>query len=148
MEITINIPKNTYSVPTEVRQDAVQKICDAFIRGGSERCFHPFNDGVRTATLCAYKKPARPNPKTAEDFFYGFTNKRWCEDHRDTHDYISIRGCEMEAAFNALRKAGYHMFKVRYFGGSWMGYVAYEKPYFRDGNTEGTEVYEFADFID
>ena len=53
----------------------------------------------------------------------------------------------MKAAFEALRKAGYHMFRVRYYG-SWMGYVAYEKPYFRDGDTVGTEVTEFTDFID
>lgn len=31
MEITVNIPKNDYVQPTEVRQEVVQYICDAFL---------------------------------------------------------------------------------------------------------------------
>ena len=33
MEITINIPKNTYEVPTEVRPEIVQQICESFLCG-------------------------------------------------------------------------------------------------------------------
>lgn len=149
MEITINIPTNTYSVPTEIRQEAVQAICDAFLYGGCDRCFHPYHDGVRTATRCAYRKPKAVNqygkPVDGRGWFYGFESKSRCE--RNGIEFYEIRGCEMKAAFEALRKAGYHMFRVRYYG-TWMGYVAYEKPYFRDGDTVGTEVSEFTDFID
>ena len=31
MEVNVKIPKNTYEVPTEVRPDAVQAICEAFL---------------------------------------------------------------------------------------------------------------------
>ena len=41
MEITINIPENTYSVPTEVRSEVVQIICNAFLTGGAFKAFHP-----------------------------------------------------------------------------------------------------------
>lgn len=33
MEITVNIPKNDYIQPTEVRQEVVQAICEAFLHG-------------------------------------------------------------------------------------------------------------------
>lgn len=33
MEITVNIPKNDYIQPTEVRQEVVQAICKAFLKG-------------------------------------------------------------------------------------------------------------------
>jgi hypothetical protein len=42
MEITLSIPKNTYKVPTEVRAEIVQKLCNFFL-GGS--ILHPYSDG-------------------------------------------------------------------------------------------------------
>ena len=41
MEITVNIPKNDYVQPTEVRQEVVQYICDAFLSTCVWRIFHP-----------------------------------------------------------------------------------------------------------
>lgn len=41
MEITVNILKNDYVQPTEVRQEVVQYICDAFLSTCVWRIFHP-----------------------------------------------------------------------------------------------------------
>ena len=40
MEITVNIPKNDYVQPTEIRQEVVQYICDAFLSTCVWRIFH------------------------------------------------------------------------------------------------------------
>lgn len=137
-KITVNIPVNTYSVPTEIRQEAVQLICNAFLYGRSDRFFHPYNDGCyRKATRCAYRRPAN----NKGDFFYGFDDKDYCEERGG--EFYEIRGCEMKAAFEALRKAGYHIFRSNEYG-SWMGYVCDAKPFLE----RGYEVTEFTDFID
>lgn len=146
MEITINIPQNTYSVPTEVRSEAVQKICDAFLYGRSNRIFYPGNDGCgRDETHYAYKTQARPNPdpSNTDDWFYGFTDKRWAEKHYTPETCIQFNGAEMRAAFKALIEAGYHIFRVYSFG-SWKGYILDRKPV----HPKGVEVHEFTDFID
>ena len=132
MEITINIPKNTYSVPTEIRQDVVQAICEAFLRRCCWSTFHPFHNGrCRTATLQVVRHKG-------EGKYYGFHDVPFSSD-----EGIRIRGCEMNAAFKALRNAGWHIFRI-YEYGEWMGYKVYDKP-FLDG---GKEVTEFTDFID
>lgn len=136
MEIKVNIPQNDYIQPTEVREDVVQKICDVFLgnrAGYYHNIFHPVNDGgyrVRTLGLRIHKKSGRA---------YEFDHKALF----DSDDFVKIHGCEMEAAFQALIKAGYHMYRV-YEYGSWMGYACDKKPHY-EGNTE---VFEFNDFID
>ena len=147
MEITINIPKNTYSVPTEVRKDVVEIICNAFINGGCDKVFHPCSDGCcRPATLCAYRKPKAVNQygKAVEErgWFYGFESKGRCADYT-LCEFYEVRGCEMNVAFSALREAGWHIFRVYEFG-TWRGYQVSSKPYLEGGS----EVYGFTDFID
>ena len=131
MEIKVNVPMNDYVVPTEVRAEVVQGICEAFLSEKLfDNVFHPYSDGsYRCKTLYIIKH-------SNSDRFYGFGTNR---------DEVKVRfnGEEMKAAFQALRKAGYHMFKV-YMYGSWMGYRCSKKP-FLDG---GYEVSEFTDFID
>ena len=46
MEITISIPKNDYSTPTECRQEVVQAICDAFLKGGAWSRFRPHSSSA------------------------------------------------------------------------------------------------------
>ena len=81
-------------------------------------------------------------------YFYVFTNEGRCRELGLSYEsdspetYFRIRGCEMKAAFVALRKAGYHIFKCPLCG--WPGYIVSEKPYVK----EGREVSEFTDFID
>lgn len=59
MEITVNIPKNDYIQPTEVRTEVVQAICEAFIERKCGSTFHPHagsNNGSRNATLWLFKR--------------------------------------------------------------------------------------------
>lgn len=128
MEIKVNIPQNDYVQPTEVREEVVQAICSAFLANNCWNIFHPFsgsNNGCRPAT----RRISLSNP-----CFRG---------HATDKDMVRIHGCEIKAAFNALIKAGYHMYKV-YDYGSWMGYACDKKP-FREG---AFEVFTFNDFID
>ena len=132
MEIVVNIPQNTYSVPTEIRPEVVQLICEAFLRGTCNSTFHPSGTSVyRRATHFV---------ELRDGHGIGFISPA---DYPSMKDYVRFHGCEMAAAFKALRKAGYHIFKL-YVYGSWVGYHTSEKPYY-DG---GTEVTEFTDFID
>lgn len=134
MEIKINIPKNDYKMPTKVRPEIVQGICEAFI----ERCmwstFHPFYGGKgRNANRGITKKKS-------ENKFYGFDTGF---SHLDSEIVEGFNGAEMTEAFKALRKAGWHIFQV-YDYGDWLGYKVSEKPFLQNG----TEVTEFNDFID
>lgn len=135
MEIRVNIPQNDYIQPTEVREDVVQKICDVFLnrRGGyCHDVFHPYSENgyrVRTLGVVISKN--------------GHANAFGYKADLEGETIIKFHGTEMEAAFQALIKAGYHMYRV-YEYGSWMGYVCDKKPHY-EGNTE---VFEFNDFID
>lgn len=133
MEITLNIPTNDYQQPKEVRQEVVQAICDAFLARHCSNIFHPGSDGrYRYPTLYVFPGDGR---RAAS-----FHDADWARNHEG---FIRFNGEEMKAAFAALRKAGYHMFK-RYEYGSWMGYICEKKPH-----VEGcTEVREFTEFID
>lgn len=107
MEIKVNIPKNDYVQPIEVRQEVVQALCEAFLTTSGWKVFHPFsgsNNGCRPANM--YISLQSPS----------FSNRH------NTKGCVRIRGCEVNAAFKALRKAGYHMYQV-YEYGSWMGYI-------------------------
>lgn len=131
MEITINIPQNTYSVPTEIRQEVVQAICDAFLNG---RRFFPNYHGN-----CGRHRYVARN-----DFGGGYGGTSFEE--KPTGSFVSkiyrIHGCEMQMAFNILIDAGYHIFRLWESG----GYEMSKKPHLEYGR--GEEVYEFTDFID
>ncbi len=121
---------NDYVAPTEVRSEVVQGICEAFLSEGMfDNVFHPYSDGpYRCKRLYIRKR---------NDKCFGFGS--W----RDEDAVFRFNGEEMKAAFQALRKAGYHMFKV-YRYGSWMGYRCSKKPFLEGG----AEISEFIDFID
>lgn len=128
----INIKKNTYEVPTEVREEAVQAICDAFLRRCHWSTFHPYSQS-------ACRRADRYVLGHKDGKWYGFNDQPFNAEEK----LIKITGAEMKEAFKELRKAGYHIFKV-YDYHCWLGYKVSEKPYLQDG----TEVYEFNDFID
>lgn len=133
MEIKINIPTNDYKQPTKPRAEVVQAICEAFLSRNVWSTFHPFSDSVyRVATRLVEVKDGKG---------VSFLGKKW--EVREDEIYYRIYGCEMKAAFEALIKAGYHIFKV-YEYGSWMGYTCEKKPVLQNGK----EVFEFNDFID
>lgn len=137
--ITISIPKNDYVQPTEVRQEVVQGICDAFLARNVWRYFHPqsgSNNGSRCPTLNIVR---HKNYKK----FYGFVNSRCANDWQGRDVAIRFNGAEMKAAFKALIDAGYHMYQV-YVYGSWKAYICEKKQYYEGGR----EVFTFDDFID
>lgn len=133
MEIKVNIPANDYVQPTEPRPEVVQAICEAFIVHNAFGIFHPFSENVhRQATLLVEVRDGKG---------LSFLNRKW--ESREDDIYYRIYGVEMKAAFDALIKAGYHLFEV-YEYGSWKGYVCERKPFHKNGK----EVFEFNDFID
>lgn len=134
MEIRVNIPTNDYVQPTEIRENVVQGICEAFLSENCWSIFHPHHDGIgRNRHRCIIKHKG-------EKRFYGFINAD-CNFQYD--ESVRFNGAEMKAAFDALIKAGYYMFKV-YEYGTWMGYVCKKKPYYE----RGSRVDSFDDFID
>lgn len=136
MEITINIPRNEYVQPTEVRQEVVQGICDAFLEQRAFSCFHPFSDGAyRGKTLYISKHKGCKK-------YYGFTKDKFSGD-----DVVRFNGAEMRAAFRALQDAGYFMYRIRKYG-SWVGYIVYPKPKYNGIYNYAEKVTDFTDFID
>ena len=90
MEITINIPKNDYVQPTEIRQEIVEKICKTFITHlGENGRFYFHSDEIYLKGLM-------------------FTSSAW--NHEKHIENIRIRGVEMKAAIKALVKAGYYIY--------------------------------------
>jgi hypothetical protein len=118
----ISIPKNDYATPTEVREDVVQLICDAFLCNNAFSFFVP--SGMhKTNYVCSKAFVSDPSI---------FKEK----------SPVKFRGCEMEAAFAEIVKAGYHIFRVSHAGGS---YKVTKKPFYPYG---GKEVFEFTEKID
>lgn len=110
----IKIPQNSYTQPTEVREEVVQAICDAFLHRPT--VFHPYRDG-----RC--RDPHRfvvKNKRSGE--YIGFRSKPF-----DWEEGIRFTGAEMKRAFEELIKAGYYMLRV-YSYGSWMGYECNNNP--------------------
>ena len=132
MEIRVNIPKNDYVQPTEVREEVVQAICTTFLETHIYSVFHPFCDRHRCKTMYVATK----NPRG------GFNDSSWAETHKK-EGYVRFNGGEMKAAFKALQNAGYYMFRT-YKYGTWMGYECSKKPFMENGE----RVTEFNDFID
>ena len=132
MEITINIPKNDYVQPKEVREEVVQAICTTFLETHVNSVFHPFCDRHRCKTIYVATKCPRG----------GFADSSWAESHKED-GYVRFNGEEMKAAFKVLQNAGYYMFRT-YKYGTWMGYECSKKPFME----KGERVTEFNDFID
>jgi len=127
----VTIQKNDYTQPTEIREHVVQAICDAFLKGTAFSTFHP-----KTTSL--YRK------RTTLVLMRDGKGIGFNDDPAGEKEYERVRGCEMKAAFAALREAGYHIFYIGNRFDGYPGYRVYKVP-FIDG---GTEVTEFNDFID
>lgn len=127
----VTIKKNDYVQPTEVREEVVQAICEAFLEGNAFSTFHP------TTTSLYRKRTTLVLMRNGKGF--GFSDNPIGE-----KEYERVRGCEMKMAFAELRKAGYHIFRIGNRFDGWPGYRVYKVP-FIDG---GVEVTEFNDFID
>lgn len=109
MEIKVNIPKNDYVQPTEVREKVVQDICNHIIywmKNGCEGGFYQL--GIKDF----YNKNAmlyliyRSYEKTETSGFQG--NEKIDKARYPFH--VKVRTCEMQAVFKVMQKAGYHIF--------------------------------------
>lgn len=146
MDITINIPPNAYKQPTEVRPHVVQAICEAFLakiqgRVPCSAIYHPRHDGDgRCRTATSYVTLADGKGVAFADHS---KLKNYCG---EPVPYLTFHGCEMQAAFHALRKAGYHMLRVLEYG-TWGGFMCHDKP-FLDRSIFDREVTDFTIRID
>lgn len=99
MEIKINIPKNDYVQPTEVRERVVQAICDAFL-----------NNSMFDTGYLGNSDPTIFVVKDAYSHTYAFSSRTTpIYGGKPYEEVIRIRGVEMQAAFEALRKGGYYI---------------------------------------
>ena len=124
----VQIEKNDYVHPTEVREEIVQGICDAFLAGTAFSIMNP-----RTVSL--YRRRTLLIIRHKGGKYYGFSDiplDDECE---------RFNGAEMKEAFRVLREAGYHIFWVE---GVFGGYKVGKRPVM-DGCHEVTE---FSHFID
>lgn len=125
----MNIKRNDYVQPTDVRDWVVEGICQAFL---SNSCFHAKEDGwYRNITDNIVRNKGGNE-------FYGFRDKAL-----SFEEAVKFNGAEMKEAFKVLQDYEYYIFKV-YEYGTWEGYICSKKPY-RDG---GIRVTSFNDFID
>lgn len=121
MEIKLNIPFNDWKEPTEVREDVVQGICEAFLSGNIWKVFHPYSEGAyRRKTNFIYRHKS-------ESKFIGFTGKPFEMDVN-----IRFNSAELKTAIEALKKAGYYFHEV-YENRTWLGYVCEKYPTISNG---------------
>lgn len=130
----IKIPQNKYVQPTEVREEVVQAICEAFLHRPT--VFHPNRDG-----RC--RDPHRFVVKNKNGKEYLEFRSRVL----DFQEGIRFTGAEMKRAFEELIKAGYYMLRV-YSYGSWMGYECSDKPFDDFWSIKPQVVTSFEDRID
>ena len=107
MKIEINIPKNDYVQPTEVRENVVQDICKYIcdrMNNDKDGLYHTIireKIGEPMHLYLGYRKDGRVNV---------------LRDHLDEWEkrdpYIKVRTCEMQAVFEAIQEAGYFIFPV------------------------------------
>lgn len=130
--MAITIKKNTYVQPTEIREDVVQGICEAFLAQTRRSGFHPFRDGSeRPATLFITRKKG--------DIEYSYFSPILI----DAEEGVQFHGVEMQKAFDVLRENGYYIWVI-YEYEYWKTYVVTNKPYLAGA----VQVSTFSDFID
>lgn len=131
----IQIKKNEYQQPTEVREFMVQGIIDAFLYASAHfKIFRPYKYNDADATLWL-----RNDSDTYKPYFFGYTSQE------PKNCLGKIRGCEMKEAFRIIQEAGYYIFKISIRGQ--LGYIVSEKPFEQEYGF-ATRVTEFNDFID
>lgn len=124
MKIEINVPKNGYKQPTEIRETVVQGVVSAlFMYIKDERPFkiRSFNEGLYLHNGGIYYK-------------------------RQSDDDVRINGAEMNAAFTALHEAGYYLYGSYCITDMTHAYVWSCKPQY--GNYKPQEEPTFNVFID
>ena len=137
MEIKINIPANDYVQQTEVREDVVQMICDYIL---DQMKIGMWVEDTYDITLHHkdWNYQLYLNLRN-DNSIYGFGFE-----YKPKMNQIRIRTTEMQAVFNALQNAGYHIFGWAVITGE-RKYAFTKKPVY--DNRKATRL-EFTEFID
>ena len=109
MKISVNIPKNNYVQPTEVREKIVQDICNHILNymdKGLEKGFYEVNiyEHCNKSAKLYILYDSQNKTKTI-----GFESREKIDERRYPF-YEKVRTCEMQAVFKVMQKAGYHIF--------------------------------------
>ena len=127
MKITLDLPKNKWNQPTEIRKELVEQICKHII---NVTCDNKFNDFIliRDNNPCVYYMP----------------NVEYAFNCIKEGNNIRITTIEMETIFKAVQEAGYFIFYERHSNGDNKFHFT-KKPYYQ--NHKCTKI-EFNLFID
>lgn len=117
MEIRVNIPKNDYVQPTEVREEIVQRVCNAIVN--MARDDKRLEVDEKTMRVCVNQKA---------NWLYGIPS--------NTPNAINVRTCEMKAAFDIIQDAGYYIYPSYLVCPAEYRFVFSKKPYFENGKAE------------
>ena len=117
MEIRVNIPKNDYVQPTEVREDVVQLVCNAIV-----------NMAERESKLDISENKMGVCVNQKAKWLYGIPT--------NTPDAINVRVCEMKAAFDIIQDAGYYIYPSYLVCPAEYHFVFSKKPYFENRRAE------------
>ena len=132
MEIKINIPKNEYVQPTDVRQEVVQNICEIILKKYMD--VEGWWKDIAVYDSCPQvwvRNGEKPRLYTSSVL----------DEERDTR----VRTSEMNAVFDAIQDAGYFIYAVYNITDRAHRYHFSVKPYF-DGRK--AERIHFTTFID
>lgn len=88
---SINIPENTYSIPTEIRKEVVQAICDHIIR-------------LKKLDFSTKTKALYFDTKT-----HGISN----DISNSNGTYVRVHSIEVNTAFQAIQRKGYFIKKEK-----------------------------------
>ena len=134
MEIKINIPKNDYVQPTEIREEVVQMICDSLLHHYLD-C-----DDCRDIEF-AWKKPQ------AQILVHGYKTPYLVggsERNKIYEENIIVRTEEMNAAFRVLQDAGYYIYGFSHYTGN-VSYHISTKPVYAGRKATRTTFNVFID---
>ena len=105
--IKIDVPFNNYQIPTDVREEVVQKIVDYFVDHIS------YIEETYNTHWISYSLEWEPDKDDCvvllkkKPLMYGC---RWKD--KNEEEYIRVRGVEIDAAFKAMADAGYYLFST------------------------------------
>lgn len=133
----ITIERNDYVQPTEVRDEVVKGICEAFLNNCCWSIYHPKEGSTKG---CRLSTPFIVKHKDIKHGYYGFRPYIY-----DDEEGVKFNGAEMKEAFSVLKNAGYYIWKVREYG-TWSGYIVTKKPCCNYDYAE--RVFGFDEFID
>lgn len=144
MEIKVNIPKNDYVQPTEVREKVVQDICNHIIHWMKNSCEEGFyqlriKDFDYTSAMLYLIYSSSEKTETS-----GFQDNGKIDKERYPF-HVKVRTCEMKAVFKVMQKAGYHIFGSHNITDNVHTYTFTTKPVL---NGRKAEKIDFGMFID